>query len=103
MSRLLTLPLDELKIDREFTGALNTRNGDAIVHTTVQLGHALGLRVVAEGVEDAETLVALTGLGCDQAQGYYIRHPVDAEALRVWFDGQRVGGSEARGSEPLPT
>jgi len=103
MSRLLTLPLDELKIDREFTGALNTRNGDAIVRTTVQLGHALGLRVVAEGVEDAETLVALTGLGCDQAQGYYICRPVDAEGLRVWFDGQRVGGSEARGSEPLPT
>ena len=85
MSRLLTLPLDELKVDREFTMAMITRNGGAIMRTVVQLGHTLDLRVVAEGVENAASQLALTELGCDQGQGNHISPPLDAHELVAWL------------------
>ncbi|CAM3020490.1 putative bifunctional diguanylate cyclase/phosphodiesterase [Skermania piniformis] len=85
MSRLMVLPLDELKIDREFTEAAITRNGAAIVAATIQLGHTVGLRVVAEGIEDSATMIALTELGCDEAQGYYISPPLDRDQLATWL------------------
>jgi len=52
-----------------------------LVRSTIELGHALGLRVVAEGVEDLETLETLGQLGCDLAQGYFISRPMPAEDL----------------------
>ena len=76
LSQLSLLPVDELKIDRSFIS-----QGDAavtIVTSTIELGHSMGLRVVAEGVEDASAWNLLRRLGCDFAQGYLISPPLPA-------------------------
>jgi EAL domain-containing protein (putative c-di-GMP-specific phosphodiesterase class I) len=57
----------------------------AIVHTTVDLGRRLGMRVVAEGVETSETWDTLAGLQCDEAQGFYLSRPMTATALTGWL------------------
>ena len=79
---LKNLPVDELKIDRSFVQEMTSDSSDAtIVRSTVDLGHNLGLRVVAEGVESEDVLETLRSLGCDEAQGYFIGRPVAAEEL----------------------
>jgi diguanylate cyclase (GGDEF)-like protein len=91
LAYLERLPVAELKIDRSFvTGLEGDTASHTIVSTTVELGHRLGLRVVAEGVEDGPTLEALRGLGCDIAQGFGIAHPMPAEALPRWLRAQGV-------------
>jgi diguanylate cyclase (GGDEF)-like protein/PAS domain S-box-containing protein len=75
------MPVDSLKIDRAFITGLGQNPEDtAIVSGTISLGHALGLQVVAEGVESAEQLAALRKLGCDLAQGYHFAKPLPREA-----------------------
>ncbi len=82
LSYLKTLPLSELKIDRSFVQHAHLDAGDAmLVRSTVQLAHALGLKVVAEGIEDAECLEFLRTIECDYAQGYFIGRPMKAEQL----------------------
>ncbi|MEU4623569.1 bifunctional diguanylate cyclase/phosphodiesterase [Actinoplanes sp. NPDC023801] len=82
MTYLRLLPLDELKIDRSFVRDLcRDHSSRALVTSTVELGHSLGLSVVAEGIEDAATLTALRGIGCDLAQGFHLARPMTAEAL----------------------
>jgi diguanylate cyclase (GGDEF)-like protein len=76
---LARVPVDELKIDRSFVETMGTREGAAIVRATVELGRALGLRVVAEGVERADQLATLTRLGCDAAQGNHLYPPMTVE------------------------
>jgi len=85
LARLKRLPLDGLKIDRSFTGGLGADPGDlAIVSALIDLSHALGLQVVAEGVETAEQLAVLHALGCDMVQGFYVSVPVpDADMARL--------------------
>jgi EAL domain-containing protein (putative c-di-GMP-specific phosphodiesterase class I) len=56
-----------------------------IVRSTVDLGHSLGLRVVAEGVEDATTQALLARLGCDEAQGFHLSHPLPGHELSQWL------------------
>jgi diguanylate cyclase len=91
MAHLKTLPVHELKIDRSFVSHMTSNNRDAvIVHTTVDLGRNLGLRVVAEGVEDLQTLQELDALGCDAIQGYYISRPVPADDLIHWLEQQHA-------------
>jgi diguanylate cyclase len=91
MSYLQTMPLHELKIDRRFTAAARTSAGDeAIVRAVLQLGHAVGLDVVAEGVEDEGTHAMLGVMGCDAAQGYYLSRPVPADEVRSWVTGRAV-------------
>ena len=86
LAYLKRLPVDELKIDRSFVRALATDERDAaIVASTVELGHALGLRVVAEGIEDAASWERLVALGCDTAQGYHLSRPLTADAFARWF------------------
>ena len=81
------LHCDELKIDRAFvTHASGDGKDAAIVHSTIQLGHSLGLTVVAEGVEDTQVMEVLRGLGCDLAQGYAISRPLPAEKLAEWIE-----------------
>jgi diguanylate cyclase (GGDEF)-like protein len=90
LSYIKRLPVDEIKIDREFVKDMVTSSSDAaIVKTIVDLGHNLGLRVVAEGVEDEETLEFLASLECDQAQGYFIKRPVPEQELAVWAMRER--------------
>ena len=95
LSYLARLPVDTLKIDRSFV----VRMRDAgyprnIVAMIVSLAHTLGLRVVAEGVEDDEQVRLLRELGCDQIQGFYVSQPVPADQivplLRGW---RRASGS----------
>jgi EAL domain-containing protein (putative c-di-GMP-specific phosphodiesterase class I) len=89
LAYLERLPVTSLKIDRSFvTGLEGDTASHTIVSTTVELGHRLGLRVVAEGVEDGTTLERLRGLGCDVAQGFGIAHPMPAEALPRWVRSQ---------------
>jgi diguanylate cyclase (GGDEF)-like protein len=84
LAYLKLLPVHELKIDRVFVAALTTSERDrVIVDSTVALGARLGLDVVAEGVEDEQTLAALGALGCRLAQGYFFSRPVPAEMLRL--------------------
>jgi diguanylate cyclase (GGDEF)-like protein len=81
------LNCDELKIDRAFvTHASGDGKDAAIVHSTIELGHSLGLSVVAEGVEDAEVLEVLRDLGCDLAQGYAIARALPPEKLAEWVE-----------------
>jgi diguanylate cyclase len=84
LQRLSTV--DELKLDRMFVSQIagNPRSA-AIVKSSIELAHALGMIVVAEGVEDGEVLRQLRGWGCDQAQGYHISRPVPAERLSDWL------------------
>ncbi len=79
LSQLSRLPVDELKIDRSFMMHAHERRDDAtIVRSTVELAHSMGLKVVAEGVENAQGWNLLRRLGCDFAQGYFISRPVPA-------------------------
>ncbi len=74
---LKRMPVDSLKIDCSFVAGLGKDPGDeAIVSGIIDLAHALGLKVVAEGVETAEQLAKLEELGCDLAQGYFLSEPL---------------------------
>jgi diguanylate cyclase (GGDEF)-like protein len=85
LDSLKRLPISTLKIDRSFVhGMVHDENQAVIVHSTVSLAHNLGMRVVAEGVEDQETLDLLELLGCDRVQGYLISRPQPAAALADW-------------------
>lgn len=86
LAYLKRLPINELKIDRAFVMEMLSSDNDAvIVRSTIDLAHSLGLRIVAEGVENQETLDVLTALGCDYAQGYHISRPVTAGEVLVWW------------------
>jgi EAL domain-containing protein (putative c-di-GMP-specific phosphodiesterase class I) len=85
LAYLKRLPIDDLKIDRYFLRDMATDPRDrALVQAVVDLGHTLGLRVVAEGVEDAASLDLLRQMGCDDAQGYFISRPATADAIQQW-------------------
>jgi diguanylate cyclase (GGDEF)-like protein len=82
---LKKLPVDEIKIDRSFvTDMTRDENDEMIVRSTIDLGHNLGRKVVAEGVEKKETWDRLAALGCDAAQGYYMSRPVPPSELSRW-------------------
>jgi diguanylate cyclase (GGDEF)-like protein/PAS domain S-box-containing protein len=90
LAYLKQLPASELKIDRAFVQYLTTDLADqAIVQSTVTLAHHLGMRVVAEGVEDQECWDLLATFGCDIAQGYYLSRPVPAQELERWLSEQK--------------
>jgi diguanylate cyclase (GGDEF)-like protein len=90
LSHLRDLPVAELKLDRSFTADLLVDpRTEAIVASTIDLAHRLGLRVVAEGVEHDATLARLAGLGCDESQGYLHSAPLPADRLADWLD--RIG------------
>ncbi|HWB72857.1 MAG TPA: EAL domain-containing protein [Egibacteraceae bacterium] len=97
LSSLGRLPVDEIKIDRSFVTKMLSAASDAvIVRSTIDLARNLGLRVVAEGVEDRATWNRLVTLGCDVAQGYYLSHPVTIARLDDWL--------RTRASQPvIPT
>ena len=87
---LKRLPVSEIKIDRSFVrDMVHNKNDAAIVHATINLGHSLGLTVVAEGVEDEEVFEKLRQQGCDIIQGYYISPPLPAEKFEQWYRASR--------------
>jgi EAL domain-containing protein (putative c-di-GMP-specific phosphodiesterase class I) len=84
LAYLSSLAVGELKLDREFITGLGGEGKERdleLVRATIQLGHDMELRVVAEGIEDVATLDLLSELGCDVAQGYYISRPMPAHKL----------------------
>src|SRR5205807_7758082 len=86
LANLKRLPINELKIDRSFISPLlNDQSDLIIVRSTINLGHDLGLTVIAEGVEDELTLKRLELLGCDLAQGYHVSRPLAADAFGDWI------------------
>jgi len=86
LSHLKRLPIEEIKIDRSFVMQMHVDANDfMIVRATVDLGRNLGLRVVAEGVEDLATFDRLAEFGCDEAQGYYISRPLSAVEFTRWL------------------
>jgi EAL domain-containing protein (putative c-di-GMP-specific phosphodiesterase class I) len=81
LASLKRLPVDVIKIDKSFVIEMAVDPSDAaIVRSTIDLAHNLGLRVVAEGVESEDAWRQLEALGCDIAQGYYLSRPLPAEA-----------------------
>jgi diguanylate cyclase len=89
LAYLSNLAVGELKLDRTFIASLAARQSGRdfeLVRSTIDLGHALGLRVVAEGIEDRGTLELLSALGCDLAQGYFISRPKAAKDLAFQSD-----------------
>jgi EAL domain-containing protein (putative c-di-GMP-specific phosphodiesterase class I) len=86
LSRLRTLPLDELKVDRSFIADIATdERALGIIRHIIHLGRELGLRVVAEGVEDERTLRILRTIDCEVVQGFHLARPMPEEQLRQWL------------------
>lgn len=92
LARLRDLPVDAVKLDKSFLPAIGADPRAAgLVASVAHLAHGLDLELVAEGVGDAPTLLALTRLGCDQAQGHYLGRPMPAGDLLAWLELHRTG------------
>jgi diguanylate cyclase (GGDEF)-like protein len=99
LAQLKRMPVDEIKIDKSFVMQMTEDSDDAvIVRSTIELGHNMGLRVIAEGVETQDGLSLLGKLGCDMAQGYFLSPPLAGDALARW-----AGEFAAGNSRPVPT
>lgn len=80
------LPVDEVKIDRSFVQKMEGEDtDDTIIKATITIGHELGFKVLAEGVETAEIRDCLAGKGCDLAQGYYFAKPQASDDILRWL------------------
>jgi predicted signal transduction protein with EAL and GGDEF domain len=96
------LPVNELKIDRAFVAGMEAdRRNAAIVRSTIELGHNLGLTVVAEGVETDHELAELRRYGCDSAQGFYFARPMPAASFERWLSGVRDKGAVGARTDAL--
>ncbi|MFZ1993527.1 MAG: EAL domain-containing protein [Solirubrobacteraceae bacterium] len=105
LAYLADLPVAEVKIDRSFVSRMSAGSSEkVIVNSTIDLAHHLGLRAVAEGVEDWSMLPELEALGCDAAQGYAISHPLAGpDATRWLLDFRSMSGGEwAAIASPVP-
>ena len=88
LSYLKRMPVDELKIDKSFVmGMTNHKDDETIVRSTIDLGHNMGLKVVAEGVETEEMLEQLKEMRCDLVQGYHLSRPLPPAKLELWLHG----------------
>lgn len=86
LAQLKNMPVNELKIDKSFVMRLDEDEHDqAIVSSTIELGHNIGLTIVAEGVETLNTYRLLESWGCDKLQGYYISRPVPVDEFETWL------------------
>ena len=102
LAALRHLPVSEVKIDKSFVlGMAEDAAGSAIVRSIAQLAHALGLTVVAEGVEDDETMVELARSGCDVAQGYLVSRPLPAHLVAPWVRARRQELEQERAQTPF--
>lgn len=96
LSYLQKLPVDAVKIDQSFVMPMVASNdSDVIVRSTIELGHNLGLKIVAEGVESQPIWERLAALGCDVAQGCFISMPMPAGRLQDWETTWSQAGKSA--------
>ena len=105
LAYLQNLPVDSIKIDKSFCISMSEDAGNAtIVQSTIDLGHNLGLQVVAEGVETIEAYNKLAELGCDYAQGYFLSRPLAPEKATIWLETMMAGEEprEIEPAEPVP-
>jgi EAL domain-containing protein (putative c-di-GMP-specific phosphodiesterase class I) len=93
LSHLEQLPLDRMKIDKAFVQQLGTGGSGRIAEMIAELGQTLGLRVLAEGIEDRASWDALQAMGCHEGQGFFIARPMELEHLRSWIGEYRVRGA----------
>ncbi len=94
LAYLRDLPIDELKLDKSFIATLgDDQRASTLVQSTITLAHGLGLRMVAEGVEDQAAFMELERRGCDEVQGYFICRPLSAADLGPWLDHRAAAGS----------
>ena len=84
IAHLRQLPIDIIKIDRSFVSRLASEKDRTLLAMITDLGHHLGLTIIAEGVETAEQYEMLRELGCDRAQGFLMSRPLPADALEIW-------------------
>jgi EAL domain-containing protein (putative c-di-GMP-specific phosphodiesterase class I) len=91
LAYLKQLPISEIKIDRSFVmEMLDDENDRIIVKAIVDLAHNLGMSVVAEGVSSNEALALLATLGCNEAQGYFIKRPIPADELLAYLQNYPI-------------
>jgi EAL domain-containing protein (putative c-di-GMP-specific phosphodiesterase class I) len=86
LARLHELPLDTLKIDQSFVMRMAADGDPAVVRSVIELAHALGLDVIAEGVEDDDTAGRVTALGAEYLQGYHLSRPIPPHELVTWLE-----------------
>jgi EAL domain-containing protein (putative c-di-GMP-specific phosphodiesterase class I) len=99
LSYLHRFPVDILKIDRSFIEKINQgKEGRAVARAIIMMGDSLNLRVIAEGIENAEQIVALKHLGCESGQGYYFSKPLAEEAMNEFLSNSEI----VIGSDWLP-
>jgi EAL domain-containing protein (putative c-di-GMP-specific phosphodiesterase class I)/ActR/RegA family two-component response regulator len=102
MLQLVRLPFSEIKVDKSFvTTATRSAESRVVVESIIALGSSLGLRVVAEGVEDAETMQYLRDAQCDLAQGYFIARPMPGEAIWEWLENDAQRSHSGGAQRPL--
>ncbi|HYV85364.1 MAG TPA: EAL domain-containing protein [Patescibacteria group bacterium] len=102
LEHLSRLPVRELKIDASRIAAMPDHGGDSAIRPIVDLGHRMGLKMVAKGVEDQDTLDRLPGLGCDSAQGFHICPPLVASDLAPWLRQSAWGLAEQNPHRDMP-
>jgi diguanylate cyclase (GGDEF)-like protein len=94
LAYLSRLPVEQLKIDRTFIAGLDQRNNSVIVASTIELARRLGIRTVAEGVEDASVVEVLAAQRCDLAQGYHYSRPLPADEFTAWAQARVASVAE---------
>ena len=91
LAYLRKLRVHEIKIDRTFIAAMEESDDMVIVRSTIELAHNLGLKVVAEGIEDEKSLARLRAMGCDEAQGFFMSRPLPEDRLLEWLQTSAHG------------
>jgi EAL domain-containing protein (putative c-di-GMP-specific phosphodiesterase class I)/CheY-like chemotaxis protein len=103
MQQLKNIPATELKIDKSFVMDMHSDDRDRImVQKTIEMGHELGMHVIAEGVETQEQLNLLRAYGCDSVQGYFFSRPLPAAEMVKWLENYRSRLAHAAELPPAP-
>src|SRR3712207_1332471 len=97
LARLHELPLDTLKIDQSFVLRMAEEGDASIVCSIIELAHALGLKVIAEGAEDRATIDRLASLGCDYVQGYGFTKPLPPDEFAAWLSEAVIPAADPSG------